>query len=312
MLKDMIVDPTKPYTYSQLMRDILALKSAYPKLVTDKNAGFSVEGRQLPVVMLGTGRKKVFICGAHHAREYISSAYLMYTINEYAKAASCGKKYGSYDMTKLFKECKAYFMPMVNPDGIRLVQGGLKAVQHPEHVESMIMVKSTYAEWKANVNGVDLNRHYPALWEHKNVEVAAPASESFNGEEAATEPEVRAVMRICKKNHFKAALSFHTKGKVIYYADANTNEKILDANQIAKRMAVVSDYQLMPVSEDPGIYAAGFENWFRQQFLYPGLLVELTPSTGGTIPHKDKEFFTLVWDDAKYICAEFIKAVLEN
>ena len=118
-------------------------------------------------------------------------------------------------------------------------------------------------------------------------------------------------MRVCKNNVFKSAVSFHTKGEVIYYADMGTYEKIPGAKVFADRLAGVSGYKLMPVSQDPGIYAAGFENWFRQEFLYPALLVELTPETGGTRPHNDKDFFSLIWHKAKYLCAETLCATLD-
>ena len=310
-MKTKIVDPKIPYSYAQMMRDILRLKEAYPGLIESSNAGFSVKGRSLPVITLGSGQKKVFMCGAHHAREYISSAYLMYSINVLAEAAAHNKKFGSYDMAQLLLKCQIHIMPMVNPDGVTLVQNGIKAVEDRQKVKGMVMVNTSYAAWKANINGVDLNRQYPALWEQKRVLVNRPASELFNGTAPATEPEVKAVMHICRKNMFKAAVSFHTKGEVIYYADNNTRDKIPHAKVFAQRLAAVSGYTMMPVSQDPGIYAAGFENWFRQQFLYPGLLVELTPSSGGAIPHNDKDFFALVWDRAKYICAEAIAAVLE-
>lgn len=311
-MKEMIVDPKIPYSYSQLMRDVLRLKAAYPKLISSSNAGYSVEGRQIPVLTLGKGKTKVFLCGTHHAREYIASAYLMYTINIFAQAAGRGKKFGSYDIADIFSKCTVSIMPMVNPDGVTLVQGGLKAVKDKEKVESMVMIQPSYSQWKANLNGVDLNRQYPALWDLKYVLVNEPASELYNGKASATEPEVKTVMRVCKTNKFRSAVSFHTKGEVIFYADSNTDKKIPGAKAFADRLARVSGYQLMPVSENPGVYAAGFENWFRQEFLYPGLLVELTPATGGTMPHNDKDFFSIVWEQAKYICAEALVATLEE
>ena len=307
----MIVDPTVTYSYSQMLRDILGLKTEYSKLIKVKNAGYSSEGRQLPVIILGSGEMKVFLCGTHHAREYITSAYLMYTIDTFARAAKEGNKFGKYDIKKLLSKCTLHVLPMVNPDGTRLVQGGLRAVQNPEKVASMKMVMPTYPQWKANVDGVDLNRQYPALWEKKNVVVDEPASELFNGYNAASEPEVKTVMDYCRKNPFHVSVSFHTKGEVIYWADTNTKRSIPSARSFAERVAGVCGYELMPTSQDPGIYAAGFENWFRQEFLKPGLLVELTPSLGGTMPHNDKHFYSLVWDKAKYICAETMQSAIE-
>ena len=31
------------------------------------------------------------------------------------------------------------------------------------------MMRSSYREWKANINGVDLNRQYPAKWDENTM-----------------------------------------------------------------------------------------------------------------------------------------------
>ena len=307
----MIVDPTITYSHAQMMRDIRRLKTAYNGLIRFEQAGLSVEERELPLIFLGTGKHMLFLCGAHHAREYITSAYLMYTIDVLAQATHAGEPYEGYDITKLLSQCTLVVMPMVNPDGAALVQGGPKAVLDKKRIESMIRLRPRYEEWKANINGVDLNRQYPALWEQKYVVVGAPASELFNGSEPACEPEVRAVIDVCNRYDFDAAISFHTKGEVIYWADANTHARIPQAQMLAERLSAVSGYALMPVSDIPGVYAAGFENWFRQAFLRPGLLVELSPATGGAMPHHDRRFFEIIWDKAKAICAQALQCISE-
>ena len=307
---EMIVKPDVPYTHAQMMHDIARMRARYPRLTGTYNAGFSVEGRPLPVLTAGRGNTKVLFCAAHHAREHITAQYLMYSAEVFLAHAQQGRRFGDYDMKALLAACTMHILPMVNPDGVTLAQGGLMAAADPDRVRDIMMVRPTYAEWKANINGVDLNRHYPAQWDKKHVVVDAPASELFNGTAAAIEPEVRAVMRICRLNVFKAALSFHTKGEVIFFADAVTDDKIPHAHAFAQRLADVSGYALMPVSHDPGVYAAGFENWFRQELLYPGLLVELTPSVGGTVPHDEARFDALVWQNAKFICAEALVMTL--
>lgn len=311
-MKELIVVPTVPYSHSQLMRDTEALQSTYPSYICNENAGYSVEGRELPLIKLGTGKRKVFFCGTHHARDYITSAYLMYTINAYAQAAADGKRIGGCDIARLLSACTMYVMPMVNPDGVTLVQGGLKAVRNPERIKSMLHVRPLYEQWMANINGVDLGRQYPALWEQKYTVITEPASELYNGETPASEPEVCAVMQVCKKNVFLAALSFYTKGEIIEYADTNTEQKIPEAPYVAKKMAASSGYALAPVADNPGVYAAGFENWFRQEFLRPGLHIKLSPSLDGAMPHNDRCFFTLVWEKTKTLCAQALSVVCDE
>ncbi len=311
-MKELIVVPTVPYSHSQLMRDTAALKNAFPSLIGEENAGVSVEGRALPLIRLGTGKRNVFFCGAHHARDYMTSAYLMYAVNAYAQAAADGKRIGGCDMSRLLSSCCMYVMPMVNPDGVALVQGGIKAVQHPKRVAAMLHVRPCYELWMANVNGVDLGRQYPALWDQKYTVITQPASELYNGEAPATEPEVRAVIQACEKYSFLAALSFYTKGETIEYADTHTNRKIPDALSLAKRIASVTGYGISPVADNPGVYAACFENWFRQEFTRPALHIQLSPATGGAMPHSDRGFYTLVWDKTKALCAQALSAVCEQ
>ena len=308
--KDMIVNPTVPYTHAQMMRDIGALRARYPGLVGMYHAGYSVYSRTIPVLTVGSGAVKVFLCGAHHAREHISAAYLMYAAEVYAAHAQTGERFGGYNIQELLTKCTMHIMPMVNPDGVTLAQEGPGAFPDAEEIRGMIRVRRTYAEWKANAKGVDLNRQYPAQWDKKHVLVDAPASEMYNGTAPATQPEVRAVMRVCRSNVFKAALSFHAKGEIIYWADAATTDKLPHAQVFAERLSAVSGYELMPVSQNPGVYAAGFENWFRQEFLYPALVIELTPSPGGSVPHSNKDFFNLAWEPAKNICAEALVQTL--
>lgn len=310
-MKELIVVPTVPYSHSQMMRDAQALENAFPKLVVMEIAGYSVEGRELPLLRLGTGMRKVFFCGAHHARDYLTSAYLMYVINVYALAATEKKRIGRSHIQKLLSDCSMFVMPMVNPDGVALAQGGLKAALDPMRIAGMLHVRPEYETWIANINGVDLGRQYPALWEQKYTVITEPASELYNGEAPASEPEVRAVMQVCRNNVFLAALSFYTKGETIEYADMSTQAQIPEALPLAENIAVATGYTLLPVADNPGIYAASFESWFRQEYLRPGLHIKLSPCVGGAMPHNERGFYPLVWEKTKTLCAKAMSAVCD-
>ncbi len=307
-----IVNPNQTYSYEQMMSDAQELAERYPDLIKTSIIGQSVEGRDLLLIRLGTGQKKLLLLGAHHAREYITATFLMETVDEYARAIASGDAYGSYDLAGLFSEVTVYIVPMVNPDGVNLVQNGVDAAADPEKVKSMHMLKDSYAEWKANINGVDLNRQYPCHWDEKRSNTDRPSSEMYKGDAPATEPEVQAVMALCEQTEFLLAASFHTKGEVIYWADSGTEQAIEAGSTIAQSLSDVTGYKLMPVSEDPAVYGAGFENWFRQEFERPAFCVELTPSGNGSAPHDDQQFETLVWQRAKYICALLIEQVFAN
>ena len=302
-----VVNPNQTYTYDMMRADAQELSEAYPGLISVSSIGQSVERRELTLIKLGKGGKKLLLLGAHHAREYITSTFLMETADTYAAAYAQNAKAGTPD---LLDSVTLYIVPMVNPDGVNLVQNGPDAAKNPQAVKAMRMLKESYSEWKANINGVDLNRQYPCHWEEKASNTDVPSSEMYKGTAAATEPEVQAVMRLCEENDFAMAASFHTKGEVIYWADSGTEDAIAAAAPIAQSIAEVTGYALMDVSGDPAVYGAGFENWFRQEYLRPGFCIELTPVGNGSLPHEDAQFASLVWSRAKGLATVLMQQAL--
>ncbi len=297
------VEPNQTYTYEMLLADANELAEAYPDLIEVSSIGKSVEGRDLTLLTLGKGETKLLLLGAHHAREYITSTFLMETVDAYAGAYKAGAD-------NLLDSVTVYIVPMVNPDGVNLVQNGPEAAKNPQAVKAMRMLKDSYSEWKANINGVDLNRQYPCHWDEKASNTDVPSSEMYKGTAPATEPEVKAVMKLCEENAFALAASFHTKGEVIYWADSGTEDSITAAAPIAQSIAEVTGYALMDTSSDPAVYGAGFENWFRQEYLLPGFCIELTPVGNGSLPHEDAQFEELVWSRAKGLATVLMEQAL--
>lgn len=302
-----IVNPYQPYTYDIMTQDVQALEEMYPQLIEVSSIGQSVEERELTLIRMGTGKTKLLLVGAHHAREYISTTFLMNMIDKYMYAAATD----GADIKKLLSEVTVYIVPMLNPDGVNLVINGRQSAKDEEAVACMTMLKDTYAEWKANINGVDLNRQYPCHWEEKACTVFGPSSEMYKGETNATEPEVKAMISLCEANDFVLAASFHTKGEVIFWADSGTFDLVDGADQIASALSASTGYEMLPPSQDPAAYGAGFENWFRQAFEKPGFCIELTPVDGTSVPHDDADFDALVWDKAKDIGKILMESALQ-
>ena len=73
-----IVVPDRVYSYDRMVDDLEKLKSRYSLIMTGGHIGTSVEGRKIPAVRLGRGSHKILVCAALHAREHITTNYLMY------------------------------------------------------------------------------------------------------------------------------------------------------------------------------------------------------------------------------------------
>ena len=136
-----IVDPYQPYTYDIMIDDANALAAMYPDNIDVSLIGHSVEGRDLTLIKMGTGDKKLLLIGSHHAREYITSSYLMNMIDKYMYAATSGTLFGGYDMAELLSQVTMYVVPMLNPDGVNLVINGKESVDDVQAVSAMAMLK---------------------------------------------------------------------------------------------------------------------------------------------------------------------------
>ena len=98
---DSIVVPQKAYSHERMEADLELLKSRYSVILSGGVIGKSVEGRRIPAVRLGRGRHTILVCGALHAREYITTNYLMYFIEQYARAYTAHDSIGGYDVNRL-------------------------------------------------------------------------------------------------------------------------------------------------------------------------------------------------------------------
>ena len=292
----MVVDTSRPYGYEALLQDARALERQYGGLIAVGEYGTSQEGRSLLQMRLGEGRACALMLGAHHGREYITSAYLMRMCECYAALAAKRDAL----MQRLLSEKSLLILPMVNPDGVEISIHGISPRQ-----AAMPLRHGAAACWKANARGVDLNRNYPCLFTQKAGQVRLPASEGYSGECAASEKEVRAVMAFCEGRCVPLAVTLHAKGEEIFYADSNTPALIEKSREIAKRLGRLTGYALAPVSRDPRSFAAGFENWFREKYQKPCLLLEISPYDGPH-PHNMAAFDALVWEKLKWLGRELL------
>lgn len=289
-----IVNPYVVYSYEYMLNDASRLAKMYPDLIKTSSIGKSVEGRDLLLIEFGRGNNRIFVCGTHHAREYIATTYLMHAIDRYAYAYRTGAMWGNYNPRTILDNVTFCIVPMVNPDGVNLVQNGLQSTPHAEELSNMGIFdgkKYGYRSWKANIHGVDVNWNYDKDWSvdrNKNER----GSTGFNGDYAGSEPETVAVSNYVDTYEFDAYLSFHTQGQIYYWAVSDEYP-----SDVCKAIGKDTGFAGYRESCD-GVGGSFFDYVFRK-YKKPTVTVELCPYVGN-YPYPDYDF-NRIWNPAKNV-----------
>lgn len=263
-----IIDTKKPESYSSMLGVISALRSEYSDTLKLFTLGESTTGKAIPMLTMGSGDKKALIIGGIHAREHLTTKYLLRCIEDYCYALEKGNgTYGEYDLNKLFSQYTLYIVPCANPDGLEIVLGNLKPSKN--------VTVDKLEDYKANYNGVDLNRNFPLAWNNIDNGITKPFGYFFKGYKSASEKETKLLMQLCEENDFSFLLSIHVKGNCIFWGDEYNKSYNSVYKAFAEDIATASGLYITEPTEKATSYGGGFENWFRHTYTRPGLCVEL-------------------------------------
>ncbi|MBR2846668.1 MAG: M14 family metallocarboxypeptidase [Clostridia bacterium] len=269
---------TQGYTYENLEQNIRWLKEKYP-FIEVGIAGYSLLGRNLYIIKLGTGQNEVFYNAAHHALEWITTPVLMKFIEDFAEGYVTGKNLSrGYNPREIWESSTIYIMPMVNPDGVDLVINGLS--EDNPYYNDLIKWNDGSTDfsttWQANARGVDLNHNYNAGWEiYKEMEteigITGPGPTRYAGTAPESEPETKTVADFTRNHNFRLVLAYHAQGEVIYWNFMNLNPP--DGEYIGRALSVASGYSL-ETATGPAAYS-GYDDWFTKEFNRPGYTIEV-------------------------------------
>ncbi len=274
---DVVPDNVRYTSYlSSLLID--GLIARYP-FIKSNSAGKSVMGNELDVMIIGNGPTEVFFNASHHANEWITTPVVFKFSEDYAKAYINSANIYDISATDLYSSKTLYLLPLVNPDGVDLVNGGISDTQYLDVTKT---IADNYPEipypsgWKANILGTDLNLNYPAGWMNARdikfgLGFTSPAPRDFVGFAPLSAPESRAVYDYTLDHNFALTLSYHTQGNIIYWKYLDYNPE--NALEIGRELERVSGYPLETTPETSGY--AGYKDWFISYYNRPGYTIEI-------------------------------------
>ncbi len=274
----MLVPTNVRYTYALTMLLVEGIRARYP-FIRESIIGTSVMGKNLYSLSIGAGEREVFYNASHHANEWITTPLLFQFLEEYAAAYANAETIYGYSALFLYDNITLYAMPLVNPDGVDLVNGAIptdstfytRAASYAANYPNIPFPSG----WKANIEGIDTNLSYPAYWERaREIKFSqgftSPAPRDYVGPAPLAAVESAAVYNFTRARNFLLTLSYHTQGEVIYWRFLD----LLPPNsaEIAESFSEASGYLLAETPIQSGY--AGYKDWFILEYNRPGYTIE--------------------------------------
>jgi murein tripeptide amidase MpaA len=186
------------------------IASEFPNKVELRIIGKSRLGRNIYALKIKSNSEKevnssYLFVGAHHANELISTEHCYDVIYQLLKYPN---KYGKY-----LENLSIWVVPLLNPDGSHFFWN--KTI-------NMGRKNGFLASGMSEENifrGVDLNRNYPFKWKsgHPKASSSDPKNSFYRGLSPASEPEVKAMIELAKREHFLFSYSFHSFATAVLF-----------------------------------------------------------------------------------------------
>lgn len=284
-----VVDVEKSmYTYDEMCEDITVLSQTYPDKMKVNKLTTTKDGRWVYEIVIGNeqSEKNIIVQAAIHAREYMTSQLVMKQL-EYYLARGEVTSYNNVSYSELFDSVAIHIIPMVNPDGVSISQLGLDGIKSNAIKESVktwyntdvqngatsVQFSEYLTRFKANANGVDLNRNFEYGWDSFKGKTQ-PGAEKYKGSAPGSEPESAALIALTERLNPVAAISYHASGSVLYWDYGQTGTLREECLELANLLNKQTGYEIKYAQNDPQD-AAGYGDFVVMTKNIPSVTIEI-------------------------------------
>ncbi|WP_052130164.1 M14 family zinc carboxypeptidase [Ureibacillus sinduriensis] len=297
-----IVNGKSTVSYSKMSYYIEVLSLLYPEFTEREIIGYSAEGRAIYGLRVGTGDKEILMDASFHAREHMTTNVLLEMIDTYSFSFNRNAVFNGWDVRNTLNKVSIWFLPMMNPDGVTLVQQGISALKDPKNISyaKAYAKDGSFKSWKANGRGVDLNQNFGGVsWDK------IPSKKNYRnykGPSAFSEPETQAFVEFVNEHRFKTNLSYHSSGSIIYWGGVQTASELERDRKLVNKIANLTGYNPIKPKGAAYNYKYGSGNstaWMIKEKRIPAITIEIA-TYQGEIPVALNQW-TSIWNKNRTI-----------
>lgn len=255
---------------------LLKIRNACPA-VRVFTAGKSLLSRPITAAAVGNVRQNnsVLFAAGFHGQEWLTSFIMIRFLDDIARHINSAKGFFGLNVKEALQQSGLVVVPLVNPDGVEIAVNGVKtAGVYADNAEKML--EKYGGKWQANAAGIDINHNFNAGFAKlKKIEremgIDSPRPGKYGGERAHSEPETRAIVKLCGSFWFKRAFAFHSQGEEIYYSygDNTPAQSLL----LCRLFCALCGYT--PAVANGSAAHGGFKDYFINFYHRPAFTVEI-------------------------------------
>ncbi len=218
--------------------------------------------QRIPYIFVGRKNGNYMIVqGAMHAREHLTALLVVCLAKHLVKN------------NRLPIDGGIYFVPMTNPDGVRLAQEGVGFVTDKQRKSNLLAVNggTDFSLWKANADGVDINVNFDAHWAEGAQNGFYRSACNYVGRQPFSAAESRALRDFTLLIKPVVTLSYHLKGEEIYWEFGQTGHRRQRDKRYAEAISRYTGYPLVTLSGSVG----GYKDWCIQCLKIPAYTIEV-------------------------------------
>jgi g-D-glutamyl-meso-diaminopimelate peptidase len=178
--------------------------------------GSSLCGQKILGLKIGNAENMILFACAFHGMEWLTSLVILKFLDTLCGYIHNNENVYGIDIAECLENRGLYIIPCVNPDGVEISLTGKCADKKFESIIDKVSRGKT-TDWQSNARGVDINHNFDANWLklhtlEKLNKISGPAKTRYGGKYPESEPETRAITRLCRDKNFVRALAFHIQG----------------------------------------------------------------------------------------------------